>query len=142
MSHKLLVKKLNSTSKIPVRGSQFAAGLDLFANTANTISAGDQKIISTGISISLPEGVYGRVAPRSGITIKYRVDVKAGVIDRDYRGEVKVVMYNYSDVDFIINAGDKIAQLILEKYEADVVIIEGELSSTSRGEGGFGSTGK
>ena len=85
--------------------------------------------------------MYGRVAPRSGLTVKHFLDVGAGVIDSDYRGPVGVVMFNFSDMDFNVSQGDRIAQLIIEKIAMlDVVKVE-DLDDTSRGAGGFGSTG-
>ena len=91
--------------------------------------------------MAIPVGNYGRVAPRSGLSVKNFIHVGAGVVDSDYRGELKVLLYNFSDVDFIVNAGDRIAQLIIEKYTPTDVEEVVELELTIRGEGGFGSTG-
>ena len=94
--------------------------------------------------MAIPIGNYGRIAPRSGLAAKNSIDVGAGVIDSDYRGEVKVLLFNLGDVDFAIKPKDRIAQLIIEKYtitELEKLEDHQELSSTVRGEGGFGSTG-
>jgi dUTP pyrophosphatase len=93
--------------------------------------------------MAIPTGNYGRIAPRSGLAAKNFIDVGAGVIDSDYRGEVKVLLFNFSDVEFVVNPGDRIAQLIVEKYTRTEIedVVEGDLDSTERGAGGFGSTG-
>jgi dUTP pyrophosphatase len=141
MSIKLFVKRLSEKATLPVRGSAFAAGYDLFAAHAGIVPARGKALIKTNIAIQLPSGTYGRVAPRSGLAWKHSIDVGAGVIDEDYRGDVGVILFNFSDTDFAIAEGDRIAQLILEKYAvADVVEAE-ELEDSVRGAGGFGSTG-
>lgn len=97
----------------------------------------------TGIAIEIPEGYYGRIAPRSGLAHNHGIDVLAGVVDSGYRGEIKVILYNTDkDHDFQIRQGDKIAQMIIERhYNFELVEVE-DLSPTPRGEGGFGSTGR
>jgi dUTP pyrophosphatase len=89
----------------------------------------------------IPHGHYGRVAPRSGLAWKKSIDVGAGVIDEDYRGNVGVILFNFGDEDFVIKQGDRVAQLILEKISTPEVEEVDELPETSRGDGGFGSTG-
>ena len=101
-------------------------------------------VVSTGIGLQkLPDGTYGRIAPRSGLAVKHGLDTLAGVVDPDYRGEIKVVLINTDmRVPFVIKPGYRIAQLILEKYEvANVVEVANPVVDTERGEGGFGSTG-
>jgi dUTP pyrophosphatase len=137
----LLVKKLVEHAVVPSRGSEFAAGYDLSSSVDCVVPAGSRTMVATGISIKIPSGTYGRVAPRSGLAFKYGIDVLAGVIDFDYRGEVKVILLNTSERDFIIKKGDRIAQLILEKIVTPEVGLVLELDDTARGEGGFGSTG-
>jgi dUTP pyrophosphatase len=85
--------------------------------------------------------LFGSVAPRSGLAWKHSIDVGAGVIDADYRGPVGVILFNHSDLDFVVKAGDRIAQLIIEKIMTPDVMAVEDLDSTARGEGGFGSTG-
>ena len=97
--------------------------------------------MKTGIAIACPTGTYGRVAPRSGLAVKKFIDTGAGVIDADYRGEVGVVLFNFSDQDFSVKVGDRIAQLVLEKICMVPAIEVETLSDTERGSGGFGSTG-
>ncbi|KAI9233354.1 MAG: dUTP diphosphatase [Podila humilis] len=141
MLGQLLVKKLSEKARIPTRGTKHAAGFDLYSSTAMTIPAQSKAVVPTDISIAVPEGTYGRVAPRSGLAVKHFIDTGAGVIDYDYRGPVGVVLFNFGQKDFVIEEGDRIAQLVLEKVLlCDAVEVE-ELDSTERGAGGFGSTG-
>jgi len=98
--------------------------------------------VPTGISVALPPGCYGRIAPRSGIALKHAIDVGAGVIDSDYRGEVKVLLFNHSDDAFAVHIGDRIGQLICEQCLIVPIVEVPELDSTERGAQGFGSTGK
>eukprot|EP01134_Creolimax_fragrantissima_P006096 CFRG6096T1 len=136
------VKKHSADAVIPVKGSAMAAGFDLFSAHDGVIPAEGKAIIKTDISIAIPEGCYGRVAPRSGLSWKHHIDVGAGVIDGDYRGIVGVVLFNHAKLDYKVSKGDRVAQLILEKYVvAEIEEVE-ELDDTERGAGGFGSTGK
>ena len=135
------VLRLSTYANIPTRGSDGAAGYDLYSAESLTVYPGTRALISTGIAVKLPPGVYGRVAPRSGLAVKHGIQVGAGVVDADYRGEVKVLLFNHGDVEFNVHVRDRIAQLICEKYEAPEVTIVTSLDETNRGEGGFGSTG-
>ena len=139
----LPIKKLSPTATIPSRGSPEAAGLDLFLDQESlVIHPGKRVLASTGISVAIPSGHYGRIAPRSGISLNNGVDIMAGVIDSDYRGELKVLMLNTDRVTHVFKRGQKIAQLILERISIlDPVEVE-ELDGTIRGAGGFGSTGQ
>jgi dUTP pyrophosphatase len=136
------VKLLHTLAKVPRRASAGAAGYDLTSTENALIHPGNRCLVSTGLSIKLPPGVYGRVAPRSGLAVKNGIQVGAGVIDADYRGEVKVLLFNHTiDHTFVIQPGDRIAQLICERCELPEVIQVDQLGETERGEGGFGSTG-
>jgi dUTP pyrophosphatase len=127
---------------LPSRGNEFAAGIDLaYAGDSTVIAAGQRALLKSGYAVMLPAGHYGRVAPRSGLAYKHGIDVMAGVIDIDYRGEVGIILYNSSGVDFTVNFGDKIAQLIIEKAAYFAPELVEELPDTDRGEGGYGSTG-
>ena len=97
--------------------------------------------MKTGLQIRVPYGCYGRVAPRSGLALKKFIDVGAGVIDADYNGEVGVVLFNFSDEEFVVKVGDRIAQLIIERISMAPVVVVDSISKTQRGTGGFGSTG-
>jgi dUTP pyrophosphatase len=140
----LKVFKRSEKATTPTKGSALAAGYDLYSAEETVIPANGQGLVATEISIIVPVGTYGRVAPRSGLAVKHGISTGAGVIDADYRGEVKVVLFNHSGKDFEVKNGDRIAQLVLEKIvNADIVeITETELDQTERGAGGFGSTGK
>ena len=137
----VLVKRLKPDAVVPKRGSEGAAGLDLSSVVDTVIPPHGKMSIATGVAIRLPQGVYGRIAPRSGLAYKKHIGVGAGVIDPDFTGELQVVLFNHAKEDFVISKGDRIAQLVLEKY-SDVPCVEvDELPSTERGDKGFGSTG-
>ena len=142
----IIFKKLHKDSLVPKKGSPLAAGYDLYCYTDKDIiieSMGKSRI-PTGISVQLPHNTYGRVAPRSGLTWNKFLDVGAGVVDEDYRGEVLVILFNFSKENVTIKNGDKVAQLIVERIMPTEPIIyepDQELSETKRGGKGFGSTG-
>ncbi len=139
---KLLFKRLlDHNLPVPTRGSEYAAGLDLRAAHDSSIPPGERKLIKTGFAVMLPPGHYGRIAPRSGLAYKNGIDVLAGVIDIDYRGDVGVILLNTSDNIFTVEVGDKIAQLIVSACAYPVSVVVSELPETGRGPGGFGSTG-
>lgn len=141
------VQKLNEHATLPTYGSSGAAGMDLYANFSaegigmGSIAPGERRLIKTGIAIAIPRGHYARVAPRSGLAFKNGIAVMAGVIDEDYRGEVGVILINHGTEDFVVKHGDRIAQLIIEKYTPCLPIEVSSLDDTERGAGGFGSTG-
>lgn len=143
LTDQLKVFLRSEKATVPTKGSALAAGYDLYSSEEASIPAQGQGIVATDISIIVPIGTYGRVAPRSGLAVKHGISTGAGVIDADYRGEVKIVLFNHSTKDFEIKAGDRIAQLILEKIiHAEIVeISKEELDITERGESGFGSSG-
>jgi len=137
------VKKLAYDAIIPTRGSDGAVGYDLYSNVDAVVpcQAGNA-LVGTGIALRIPPDCYGRVAPRSGLAVKHCIQVGAGVIDPDYTGEIKVVLFNHGPSDFEIKKGDRIAQLVLERCETPLIKEIGLLEETERGSDGFGSTGK
>lgn len=137
----LRFKQLDDRAILPARGSSFAAGLDVCCIEDVTIDARQRAIARTGLAVAIPHGFYGRVAPRSGLAVKHGLDVLAGVIDSDYRGELCCVLYNTSDAAINLPAGSKICQLILEKIITPEATWAADLDETARGAGGFGSTG-
>ncbi len=137
----LYVKRLSSSATLPIRGSAGAAGYDLSSASDSVVPARGKALIPTDLSICVPSGTYGRIAPRSGLAWKNSIDVGAGVIDEDYRGPVGIILFNHSDLDFNIKKGDRIAQLILEKIQIAPVKEVADLDETKRGSDGFGSTG-
>ena len=119
-----------------------SAGLDLSSSEEVTVPAKGSALVRTGCAFTFPKGVYGRIAPRSGLAVKHMLDVGAGVIDPDFSGEVRVMLFNHSDYEFRIRPGDWIAQLILEKVMiVDAKITVKQPDVTVRGVNGFGSTG-
>ena len=138
----LKVKKLVSDARLPQKGRVGDAGWDLSSVEDVIIPPQSWKLVDTGLGIVVPDGTYGRIAPRSGVSTK-GVSVNAGVIDKTYRGNCKVLLVNHSTTNnFTIGKGDRIAQLILEKIVDDCEIVEvDELDETIRGDNGFGSSG-
>src|SRR5437588_3335566 len=139
--HPFLIKRLNPNAKLPIRGTNLSAGVDIMANKELIIPPKQRRPVQTGIAISIPGNTYARIAPRSSLPAKYEIDIGAGVIDQDYRGEIKVLMINNPNSHFQVRPGDRIAQLILER----VVLVTPQeveiLDKTTRGNKGFRSTG-
>lgn len=142
MTQALLVQKLHPQARMPERAHDTDAGYDLAAVGAHTIAPGSWATIPTGLAMTVPLGTYGRIAPRSGLAAKTGIDVLAGVIDRGYTAEVKVVLMNHATTPFTISPGHKIAQLVLECIQTPPVQEVAALDSSARGAGGFGSTGQ
>ena len=159
----LNVKKLVENAILPAYGSSYAAGIDVCSTTTHSIPPRSRKLVGTGLSISWtsgsgsstsgissgsgssqnPEDFYIRVAPRSGLAAKQSIDVGAGVIDYDYRGEVFVLLINHHNENtYEVKSGEKIAQLIMERIKRPSILEVDQHSETERGAGGFGSTDK
>ena len=132
---------LTPVATMPTRVTDGAAGYDLYALEDAVINFFQFILVSTGVSMAIPAGHYGRVAPRSGIAVKHGVMVGAGVIDSDYRGEIKVALATLNGV-YEIKAGDRIAQVIIELVVTPEMVQVDSLDDSERGCGGFGSTGK
>lgn len=142
MQERLKFRRLHEDAKLPRRGSRFAAGLDLCSTVDVVIPAGGRAAIGTGLAVSIPDGFYGRVAPRSGLAVRHGLDVLAGVIDSDYRGEILCALINHGEEPVEIKAGMRVAQLIIEAISRPEAIWADELDETERGTEGFGSTGR
>ena len=152
---KLDIKRLTEDAKLPTYGSTCAAGMDLYSAVNTEIPPRTRKVVGTGIAIRwssilvsnsyLSNEYYMRIAPRSGLSVKSSIDIGAGVIDSDYRGEVMICVINNSNANtFKIQKGDKIAQMILTKIDRPEIMEytnEWNIEETDRGVGGFGSTG-
>jgi len=136
----LRFKQLDPRAMLPKRGSALAAGLDLFCIEDAELAPKQRATVRTGLAVAIPPGFYGRVAPRSGLAAKNGLDVLAGVIDSDYRGEICCILYNTGDSVISLKAGSKICQLILEKIITPEAAWVVDLDETARGAGGFGST--
>ena len=137
----LLIKKLVAHAVVPMRATEGSAGYDISSAVDAVIPPNGRLAVSTGIAIGLPEGTYGRIAPRSGLAYKFGIDVLAGVIDADFVGEIFCILYNSGDQPFVIKPGDRICQLIIEVIETPDVAVVMDIDETARGTGGFGSTG-
>ena len=131
---------------LPKYATPSSAGLDLRAVLTSeiTLEPLERKVVGTGIKIAIPEGYEAQVRPRSGLSAKYGITVlnSPGTIDADYRGEIGIILINLSSESYTLNPGERIAQLVFSKVEQVNWIIESDLDETSRGQGGFGSTGK
>jgi len=137
----LRFKKLDPRAVLPKRGSALAAGLDVCSIEDVEIGPKQRVTVRTGLAVAIPQGFYGRIAPRSGLAAKKGLDVLSGVIDADYRGEVLCLLYNTGDETINLPAGSKICQLIIEQIITPNAEWATELDETARGAGGFGSTG-
>ena len=143
---KVLIKKLSSEVQLPSYKTSGASGMDLmaFIKSSVTIKPKTSSLIPTGLSIAFSEDYEVQIRPRSGLAAKNNISVlnTPGTIDSDYRGEIKVIIYNHGNNDFLINNGDRIAQMVLVPVIKMNFEETDELPETIRGEGGFGSTGK
>lgn len=148
---KMLVKRLTDTSIVPRYQTEGAAGLDLhvdlpqeFQECGDFLAPGERKLFKTGLAMVLPQGYVGQICPRSGLALKHGITVvnSPGIIDEDYRGEIGIILLNTSDEMFAIKQGDRIAQMVLVRYDQFDIVVKDRLSDTVRGEGGFGHSGK
>jgi len=139
----LKLKKIDEKAIIPKYAHEGDAGMDLYSTKHYLLKPGEIVLVSIGLKLEVPEGYELQIRPKSGLALKYGITMpnSPGTIDAGYRGELGVIVINHGKEDFKINPGDKIAQAVLNKIEkAEIQIVE-ELSETSRGDGGFGSTG-
>ena len=141
------VKIVNKSAyPLPKYATEHSAGMDLRADIKESITLEPLKraMVPTGIYIELPEGFEAQIRPRSGLAAKHGISLvnTPGTIDADYRGEIKVIMVNLSDTPFVLNPGERIAQMVIARYERIKWNLVDELTESERGEGGFGSTGK
>jgi dUTP diphosphatase len=140
---RIRIKKLSPEAILPAyaHGAAEDAGLDLRALERVVLRPGAAQAVPTGIAIELPPGCEAQVRPRSGMALKHSITVNFGTIDPGYRGEIRVVMFNLGRSDYTVEKGDRIAQLLVARYES-IEWEEGELGGSARGEGGFGSSGR
>ncbi len=137
----LRFKRLDERATLPTRGSAASAGLDIYSIEEISIEPKQRILARTGLAVAVPIGFYGRVAPRSGLAVKNGLDVLAGVIDSDYRGELCCALLNTGDETLILAAGSRLCQLIIEQIITPTPAWAEDLDETARGAGGFGSTG-
>ena len=144
----LKIKQTHDGKDLPLPDymTQGAAGMDLYAKVTDPVSLakGEIHVIPTGICLAVPEGYEAQIRPRSGLAAKYGIGIvnSPGTIDSDYRGEIKIIIINYGEKDFIINRADRIAQMVINKIEVVELKVEEVLETTKRDHGGFGHTGK
>lgn len=136
-----VVVKVSGAGELPAYASAGAAGADLRAGEALTLQPGERASVGTGLRLEIPPDHVGLVWPRSGLAVRHGIDTLAGVIDSDYRGELRVVLVNHGDQPFLVAPGDRIAQLLVQRVER-AGFVRAELADTGRGAGGFGSTGR
>jgi dUTP pyrophosphatase len=137
-----IVVKVDGAGHLPEYSTEGAAGADLRAREAVVLPPGARAAVATDLHVEIPAGHVGLVWPRSGLAVRHGIDTLAGVIDSDYRGEVRVVLVNHGEAEFRIEPGDRIGQLLVQKVERASFSRAPALAATSRGEGGFGSTGR
>tara|TARA_R110000772_G_scaffold134490_3_gene243029 strand:+ start:356 stop:802 length:447 start_codon:yes stop_codon:yes gene_type:complete len=141
----IAVKRLDGTDDLPLPSYETtgSAGMDIRAAEAATIAAGKRGLVGTGFAFAIPEGYEVQVRPRSGLALKKGISVlnTPGTIDSDYRGEIKVILANLGDEDFIVERGDRIAQIVVAPVQRGNLVEVADLDKTVRGSGGFGSTG-
>lgn len=138
----LRIRRLSEVALIPKRGTTYAAGLDLFSPLDCVVMPNQRLLVKLDISLELENGTFGHILPRSSLSLKNGIHIGAGIIDSDYRGNVGVLLFNLSDQPFIVSRGDRIAQLVVKRYEIVEPEEVFEISETERGLGGFGSTGR
>lgn len=138
----LRFKKLHPDARLPTRGSPLAAGLDLYSVEKLTIPPGGRAAVRTGLAVAIPAGTYGRVAPRSGLATRHGLDVLAGVVDGDYRGEIMCALINHGAEAFDVEIGMRVAQLLIGVIITPAPEWVEDLDETGRGGAGFGSTGE
>ena len=134
-----------SNNPLPAYETNGSAGMDMraYIEIDVTLRPGERKLIPTGLFIELPDGYEAQLRPRSGMAFKHGITLpnSPATIDSDYRGEIKIALINLSNEDFVVKSGDRIAQMVIAKYEKAVWTLTDSLSDTQRGEGGFGHTG-
>ena len=134
--------KVDGSGALPEYGSAAAAGADLRASEEMVIAPGGRAAVPTAVHLEIPTGHVGLIWPRSGLAVRHGIDTLAGVVDSDYRGEVRVVLINHGDQPFAIRPGDRVAQLLVQKVERPAFVASSRLGETARGASGFGSTGR
>ena len=135
-------KKLDPQAKIPEYAHPGDAGMDLFSVESYVLQPGERRFFKTGLAAEIPKGYYVRISPKSGLALNGGIDVLAGIMDNGYRGEWLVTLINLGDQPYEFKIGDKLAQAIVAKLETPGIIEVNELSSSERGDGRFGSTGR
>lgn len=144
MNTTVKIKRLDKTLPLPSYQTEYSSGMDVYSSIDCKVKAGNFRVVPTGISLEIPEGMEGQVRARSGMAAKYGIGVLngPGTVDSDYRGEIKVILFNFSNDDYNINKGDRIAQIVFSRVTRIDLEEKDKLKETTRNKGGFGSTGK
>jgi dUTP pyrophosphatase len=144
--HRLKIRRLREDAVTPryAHGPEEDAGMDLHAVESVTLAPGDTKLVPTGLCIELPPGFEAQIRPRSGLALKHSITLpnSPATIDPGYRGEIRVILQNLGGEVFEIHPGDRIAQMVISRYEAVEWVEDSDLSESARGHGGFGSSGR
>jgi deoxyuridine 5'-triphosphate nucleotidohydrolase len=145
------IRLIHPAATVPTRGTAHSAGFDLYASETTVIPSSSvlpdggveigRGAVPTGLALAIPHGLYGRVAPRSGLALRSGIDVGAGVVDPDYRDELLVLLFNFGGKPFEVKAGDRVAQIVFERIGEPEIVVTETLDATAR-MGGFGSTGE
>lgn len=138
---KIKAKKLYPDAQLPQMMRQGDAALDLYAQEEHTLKPGERTIVGTGVAMAIPMGYWGNIRDRGGLPLKHGIHTMGGVVDSNYRGEIKVIMINLSDEEYTIKKGDRICQMIVHQHEVIDFEEVDELDNTNRGEDGFASSG-
>lgn len=141
MAIKIKIVKIDSDVPLPQYANSGDAGLDLYSIEDVVLKPGERRAIATGIKMEIPDGYVGLVWDKSGVALNSGVKTMGGVVDSGYRGEVRAIIINLSDKDFMIKKYSKVAQMIIQKFEQVGIETVNEISESERGDGGFGSTG-
>ena len=143
MNYEVKIKRIHEEAQIPLQANPGDAGMDLYSIESVEIQPGEAKLIKTGIQIELPKGTEAQVRPRSGLALKHSITVlnSPGTIDEGYRGEIGVILINHGKSPFLVEKSMRIAQMVIQTVPQVQLVEVDELSSTERGEGGFGSSG-
>ena len=134
-------KLLSPLALLPTKATSGSAGYDLFSIGTYTIPPGSRQLIATGIALQFPSFLYGRIAPRSGLSFRHSLDIGAGVIDSDFTGEIKVLLINNGREVYKVDIGDKVAQIIFEIFYSPKIVPSTSIEETERSDHGFGSSG-
>ncbi len=135
------IKKLHQDAVVPRYAKEHDAGMDFYASESLVLQPGERRLVSTGIAMAIPSGYVGLIWDKSGIATKHGLKTMAGVIDAGYRGEIRILVHNLGNEEFVVEKGNKVAQMLIQPVEQREVMEVEKLDSTDRGEGGFGSTG-
>ncbi|MBT3836208.1 dUTP diphosphatase [Candidatus Woesearchaeota archaeon] len=135
------IKKLHQDAVVPKYPKEHDAGMDFYASESLVLQPGERRLVPTGISMAIPQGFVGLIWDKSGIATKHGLKTMAGVIDAGYRGEIRILVHNLSNEEYVVEKGNKVAQMLIQSVEQREVMEVSELDETDRGEGGFGSTG-